>query len=110
MALHTLKNSAEGKDKPVFLHFEPPSKGDLKPDHINVDFNAVVKNLGIPQFDYNLFKNTYDTDPRVADLVNDFNSQGVTINQSREEIQEPVDDDDSVDKVSQMAKQATDLG
>lgn len=110
MALHTMQNSAEGKDKPVFAHFEAPSKGDLKPGHINVDLNAVAQNLGIPQFDYDVFKNAYDTDPQIAELVDDFNSQGLTINKSSDETDlEPQQDRDDDNSVSQMAKQATDL-
>jgi len=110
MALHTMQNSAEGKDKPVFAHFEAPSKGDLKPDHINVDLNAITKNLGIPQFDYDVFKNAYDTDPQIAELVDDFNSQGLIINKSSGETDlEPQQDRDDDNSVSQMAKQATDL-
>lgn len=105
-----MKNSAEGKDKPVFVHFNPPSKGDLKPDHINVDLTAVAKNLGFPQFNYDFFKNAYDTEPQVADLVDDFNSQGLTINKSSDGTDlEPQQNRDENNSVSQMAKQATDL-
>lgn len=109
MALHAMKNSAEGKDKPVFAHFDPPKKKDIKPDYINVDLNAVAKNLGIPQFNYDVFKKAYDTDPQISELVDDFSSQGLVINKSTSDVDDGLDRDDSRSKVGQMARSATDL-
>jgi len=108
MALHTLQNSAQGKDKPVFAHFQHPRKADIRPGHINVDLNAVMKNLGIPQFNYDSFKTSYDSDPRIADIVDDFDSDGVTINKETQDTAGP-DTGDNRSKVTQMAKSATDL-
>lgn len=108
MALHTLKTSAEGKDRPIFAHFKHPRKAELRPGHINVDLNAVMKNIGIPQFNYDLFKTSYDVDPQIADIVDDFDSDGILINQAKADIAGP-DADSNRDKVTQMAKAATDL-
>lgn len=111
MALHAMQNSAEGKDKPVFAHFNSPKQKDIKPDHINVDLSAVAGNLGIPQFNYDAFKNAYDTDPQIADLVDDFNSEGLVINKTGVDDPQGPDRDpeDSRNRVAQMARSATDL-
>ena len=108
MALHTLKNSAEGKDRPVFAHFDHPRKADLRPGHINVDLNDVMKNIGIPQFNYDLFKTSYDADPQIAEIVDDFDSSGILINQEKTDAGGP-DTDGNRDKVGQMAQSAVDL-
>lgn len=109
MALYTMQNSAEGKDKPVFAHFQQPRKADLRPGHINVDLNAITKNLGIPQFNYDSFKMSYDNDPQIANLVDNFDSDGLVINQEKKDLAVSGNDDNGRDKVSQMAKSATNL-
>ena len=108
MALRTVKNSAESKDKPVFLHFEKPSSESIKPDHINVDINDIMQNMGLPQFTYDSFTAAYDADPQIQELVDNFNSQGISMN-SEDAEEEPQQDSGDDQTVSQMAKSATDL-
>lgn len=110
MALHTIKNSAEQKGKPAFLHFEKPTKEAIKPGYINVNLNDIMKNMGSPQFAYDTFKTAYHADPSIEEYVDNFNSQGIEINTGDSDVEEPDQDRDDTNTVSQMAKQATDLG
>lgn len=108
MALHTLSQSAEQKGKPAFLHFQKPSKQDRKPGYININLNDVMKNLGAPQFTYETFTAAYEADDSIKELINNFSSQGIEMN--ADDKQKPaVSADDDSNKVSQMAKAATDL-
>lgn len=109
MALRTVKNSAESKNRPVFLHFEKPTAEDKKPDHINVNINDIMQNMGMPQFTYDSFTAAYEADPQIQELVDNFNAQGISMNtdDAEEEPESAGNDDDNT--VSQMAKSATDL-
>jgi hypothetical protein len=109
MALRTIKNSAEQKDKPVFLHFEKSNKETVKPDTINIDINDVMQNMGLPQFTYDTFKAAYDADPQVQEAVDNFSAEGIEMNSQSDSDETQGDAGDS-DSVSQMAKSATDLG
>lgn len=66
-----------------------------------------MKRLGVPQFDYESFKQMYDDTPGIQDMV-EFDPEGVTIS-------DPTDADVSTGKQSQddpvgdMAKRAVDL-
>jgi hypothetical protein len=108
MALHTVKNSAEQKSKPAFLHFEKPSQDEIKPGYINLDLNAVMKNMGAPQFAYETFKTAYDSDPSLQEYVDNFSAEGIEINSDDAE-EEPAQDNDDTNSVGDMAKAATDL-
>jgi hypothetical protein len=110
MALRTVKNSAESKNKPVFLHFQKPSPDDAKPDHINVNINDIMENMGLPQFTYDSFTAAYEADPQIQELVDNFNSQGISMNSDDAEEEPEQGNDDAGDTVSQMAKSATDIG
>jgi len=109
MALHTIKNSAEQRGEPAFLHFEKPAKEAIKPGYINVSLNDVMKNMGAPQFAYDTFKAAYDSDPSIEEYVDNFSSQGIEINSDNSEIKAPEQDRDDTNSVSAMAKSATDL-
>jgi len=109
MALHTIKNSAEQRSKPAFLHFEKPAKEAIEPGYINVSLNDVMKNMGAPQFAYDTFKAAYDSDPSIEELVDNFNSEGIEINTDDSDVEEPEQGRDDRNSVSSMAKSATDL-
>jgi len=110
MALHTIKNSVEQKDKPAFLHFEKPSLPDLKPGYININLNDVMVKMSAPQFNYETFKAAYDSDPTIEEYVENFSEQGIEIGPAPEASDDPLGNtDDNSDKVSQMAKSAVDL-
>ena len=109
MALRTVKSSAESKNKPVFLHFDKPSAQNKKADFINVNINDILENMGLPQFSYETFTRVYDADPQIQDLVDNFNAQGIVMNSDDAEEEPNRKNDDADNKVSQMAKSATDL-
>lgn len=110
MALRTVQQSADQKGKPAFLHFEKPSKDKIKEGSINIDLNKVMQNMGGESFVYGTFKNAYDSDPRVKEMVKDFSDDGVTLKTKEDAEQAPTSSDDGGDKVSQMAQNATDPG
>ena len=110
MALHTIKNSVEQKDKPAFLHFEKPSQEDIKPNYINVNLNDVMEKMSAYHFNYETFKTAYDSDPSIQEYVENFSEQGIEIGPAPEASDDPqANTNDDSDKVSQMAKSATDL-
>lgn len=109
MALHTIKNSAEQKGKPAFLHFEKPSKQSIKPDYINVNLNDVMKNIGASAFNYETFKTAYDEDPSMEEYVDNFNAQGIEINTQSSDSEDNQQGRDDTNSVTSMAKAATDL-
>ena len=110
MALHTIKNNVEQKDKPAFLHFERPSQKDIKPGYININLNDVMVKMSAPQFNYETFKTAYDSDPTIEEYVENFSEQGIEIGVAPEASDAPQGDtDDDSDKVSRMAKSAVDL-
>ena len=64
-----------------------------------------MKNLRMPQFTYDTFKSAYDSDQKIQGLVNNFNERGVFFDKKTDSGAANSGDD----KVSQMAKSATDL-
>lgn len=66
-----------------------------------------MKKAGVPQFDYNTFKETYDSNQQLQKLVK-FDPNGVTINDSSMD-QLGSTEPSSTDTVGDMAKRATDL-
>ena len=66
-----------------------------------------MKKAGVPQFDYDSFKQVYDTLPQLQKLVK-FDPEGVTINSSSMD-QVPQSGKDNTDSVEKMAKRAVDL-
>ena len=110
MALHTIKQNAEQKDKPAFLHFEKPNRKSLKKGYINVDFNDVLENIGAPQYDYESFKRAYDSDPEIEQYIENFNSRGIEINSESSESETDINKDKPDNgTVKKMAKAATNL-
>jgi hypothetical protein len=109
--LRTVINSADQKGTAGYLHFQKPTKENIKQGAKNLDLNKLMQNVGGEQFDYGTFKAAYDTDSRVKTMVNNFSAEGV-----EPKTKETVDKGDTPqqdaegDKVGQMAKSATDLG
>ena len=68
-----------------------------------------MKNLGSPQFNFETFKASYDSDPRVANLIKNFDKENIEFKLSSMDDINPQTDGDS-EAVSQMAQRATDLG
>ena len=110
MALRTVQQAADQKGKPAFLHFEKPSSDKIKEGSINIDLNKVMQNMGGEAFAYGTFKNAYDTDPRVKEMVKDFSEDGINLKTKEDTEQAPTSSDDGGDTVSQMAQRATDVG
>jgi hypothetical protein len=85
----------------VFRTFEPGTKLAWP------KLNKYMQRLGVPQFDYETFKQMYDDTPGIQDIV-EFDPEGVTIS-------DPSDADvdtgtqSKADTVSKMAKRAVDL-
>ena len=110
MALRTVKGAADQKGKPAFLHFEKPKTENIKQDSINIDLNKVMQNMGGEAFVYDTFKNAYDSDPRIKEMVNNFSAAGIELKTKEDAEQGATSAQDGSNTVSQMAKSATDLG
>lgn len=107
MVLRTISQGADSKGKPAFLHFEKPSKDQIKPDYLNLDLNKIMQNVGGEQFHYDSFKALYDTDPRVKEMISNFSEDGIELKSDNAETTPQADADGG--EVEKMAKRATDL-
>lgn len=109
MALRTVKGAADQKGKPAFLHFDKPTQENIKQGSINIDLNKVMQNMGGEAFVYDTFKNAYDSDARVKEMVKNFSEAGIEL-KTKEDTENGIQGgDEGGDTVSQMAKRATDL-
>ena len=68
-----------------------------------------MQNIGSQQFTYDVFKAAYDSDPRIQEIVTDFNKETISLKDSE------MDDitsnrNKSKDSVAKMAKRATKVG
>lgn len=68
-----------------------------------------MQNLGHGQFNFDTFKSAYDSDPKLQELVSNFDKETIEL-KSEGDQDLPAQSTDSKNKVSQMARQATDLG
>ena len=71
--------------------------------------DGYMQNIGEKSFTYETFKAAYDTDPRIQEIVTDFNDETISLKDSE------MDDikrkrKKSQDDVSKMAKRATNVG
>lgn len=71
--------------------------------------NNWMENMKQPQFSYETFKAAYDQDPRIKEIVTDFNKDTISLKDSE------MDDikakkKKSTDDVEKMAKRATKVG
>jgi len=108
--LRTVISSADQKGTGLFLHFNTPKKEDIKQGAKNLDLNKLMQNVGGEQFDYGTFKAAYDTDARIKTMVANFSETGVEPKTANTIDSDGPQQDAEGDKVSQMAKSATDLG
>ena len=71
-----------------------------------------MQNQGIQQFSYDTFKAVYDADPRIQELVKNFDKNTIELKQSETDDVEslPGNPGRPSDTVGQMASNATDLG
>ena len=69
--------------------------------------NSYMRSAGVPQFDYDTFKQAYDATPQMQDLVK-FDPQGVSVNDGSMD-QVPQGTRKSKSSVDKMAKRAVDL-
>jgi hypothetical protein len=67
-----------------------------------------MQNTGNQQFTYDSFKAAYDSDPKIKDIVKDFDQNTVTLKTSELDDINP-SKGRSKNKISQMAKRAVDL-
>jgi hypothetical protein len=67
-----------------------------------------MRNTGNQQFTYDSFKASYDADPKIQDIVKDFDQETITLKTSELDDINP-SKTKSKNKVSQMAKRAVDL-
>jgi len=109
--LRNVISNADAKGYTVYLHFNRPSKEQIKQGAKNLDINKLMQNVGGEQFDYGTFKAAFDTDPRIKTMVKNFDQQGIEPKTKQTIDDSPTKNTDQDDKtVSQMAKSATDLG
>ena len=71
-----------------------------------------MQNQGIQQFNYDTFKAAYDADPRLQELVKNFDKTTIELKQDETDDVEglPGNPGRPSDAVGQMAKNATDVG
>lgn len=72
------------------------------------EINKFMANIGQVEFDYDSFKQAYDTDPALQSIVHRFDDNGVELkskNSGSDEL--PSDADPSSKTVAQMAKRST---
>lgn len=68
-----------------------------------------MQNQGRGQFNYDVFKAAYDSDQKIQDIVSNFDDDKIELKTSEvDDVNAPSDKQDS-NKVSSMAKRATDL-
>lgn len=70
-----------------------------------------MRNVGKTQFNHDVFKTAYATDPYVKGLVKNFDKEKITFKSSEmDDIPQDAKDPKADNTVSSMAKRATDLG
>lgn len=68
-----------------------------------------MKNIGEELFTYDTFQQAYDSDPKIQNIVADFNTNSVKIKSGDENKLTPTPTSGK-NTISAMAKRATDLG
>jgi hypothetical protein len=70
-----------------------------------------MQKQGRGMFNYEVFKSAYDNDPRIQNIVTNFNKDEIELKQSEsDDIPDSAKDVNQDNTVSNMAKNATDLG
>lgn len=68
-----------------------------------------MQNIGSEQFTYDVLKTAYDTDPKIKNLVKNFDQSTITLKQSETD-DLPTTEPEADNTVAAMAQRATDLG
>jgi hypothetical protein len=85
---------------------------DDKNTTAKISFDAVreiMKNIGYPAFNYDVFKRLYDTGETLKNVIDDFDRETIILKTEKEAENDPemdFDNQGSTDKVKQMAKSA----
>lgn len=88
---------ADQKGQPAFLSFRA--------------LDQIMQNIGGESFNYEGFKNLYDTEPGIKEIVKDFNEDGITIaTQEGTPDDTPAGDDNGEANVTAAAKRAAKKG
>ena len=73
------------------------------------ELNTIMQSMGNQQFDYDVFKAAYDTDPRIEGITKNFDKDKIEL-VSNNDFESPQGEKDPKADVSTMAKRATDVG
>lgn len=65
LVLRNLISQADSQNQPSYLSWDA--------------LNKIMQNIGDEQFDYNSFKNSYDSSPMVKNLVHKFDNRGIEL-------------------------------
>ena len=88
-------------------HFKDSGKTEISIPKLD----KVMQNVGAGQFTYDVFKAIYDADPKVKNLIKNFDQNTITLKQSETDDLSADQTEPSADNtVPDMAKRATDLG
>lgn len=72
--------------------------------------NQYMMNIGREQFDYETLKAAYDSDPRINEIIKDFTQDTIELKTSEVDDLKLKKKRRDKNKVSTMAKKATDVG
>lgn len=79
-----------------------------QPSYLSWDaLNSLMVNIGDEQFDYDSFKNSYDTNPMIKQLIQRFDGRGVELKTKIKNPKASQDGSKAADNISKMAKAAT---
>jgi hypothetical protein len=89
-------------------HLKQKGKNNLSIEKLD----KMMQNIGKGQFNYDVFKAAYDADPKLQDLVTNFDKEKIELKQDETDDVEglPGNPGRPDDPVGQMAKNATDVG
>jgi len=71
--------------------------------------NKYMVNMGSQQFNYEVLRAAFDSDPKIQNIIKDFDHQKVTLKDSEADDLEVDADQSGGDTVATMARNATDL-
>jgi hypothetical protein len=72
--------------------------------------NKYMSNMGSQQFNYEVLRAAFDSDPRIQNIIKDFDHQSVTLKDGEVDDLENDAQQSDGDSVATMARNATDLG
>ena len=108
LVLSNLQGEADTEGMPLILHFNKnftPVQGA-----INKNLDEIMANAGSVQFTYDTFNDAYEQDPRIKDLVKQFDSEKIELKTEKEMVDPASQADQQKDTVGDMASRATQKG